>query len=75
MAPHAPTSVWPANAPSIKAVSAILIDARTGQTLYQKNADEPRQVASTQKLLTALIVAEQDPLDSPVHIEIDTGTD
>ena len=70
VAPHAPTSVWPANAPSIKAVSAILIDARTGQTLYQKNADEPRQVASTQKLLTALIVAEQDPLDSPVHIEI-----
>ena len=74
VAPHAPTSVWPAHAPSIMAVSAILIDARTGRTLYQKNADEPRQVASTQKLLTALIVAEQDPLDSPVHIEREDTT-
>jgi len=68
VAPHAPTSVWPVGGPSIKAVSAILIDARTGKTLYQKNADELRQVASTQKLLTALIVAEQDPLDTPVHV-------
>lgn len=55
-------------APPIKAVSAILIDARTGRTLYEKNADEPRQVASTQKLVTGLIVAEEDPLDSPVRI-------
>ena len=68
VAPHAPDSLWPAGAPPIRAVSAILIDARTGQTLYQKNADEPRQVASTQKLVTALIVAEQDPLDGPVRI-------
>ena len=68
VAPHAPASLWPAGAPPIRAVSAILIDARTGQTLYQKNADESRQVASTQKLVTALIVAEQDPLDAPVHI-------
>ena len=68
VAPHAPDSLWPAGAPPIRAVSAILIDARTGQTLYQKNAAEPRQVASTQKLVTALIVAEQDPLDGPVRI-------
>ena len=50
------------------AVSAILIDARTGETIYQKNADESRQVASTQKLVTALIVAEQDPLDEQVRV-------
>ena len=68
VAPHAPRSLWPAEAPQIRAVSAILIDARTGETLYQKNADEPRQVASTQKLLTALIVATEDPLDGPVRI-------
>lgn len=68
IAPHAPCSLWPADAPPIRAVSAILIDARTGRTLYQKNADAPRQVASTQKLLTGLIVAEQDPLDAPVRI-------
>ena len=68
VAPDAARSVWPADAPPIHAVSAILIDARTGRTLYQKNADEPRQVASTQKLVTALIVAEQDSLDAPVRV-------
>jgi D-alanyl-D-alanine carboxypeptidase (penicillin-binding protein 5/6) len=68
VAPQAPRSLWPSDAPPILATSAILIDARTGRTLYQKNADEPRQVASTQKLLTALIVAEQDPLDEPVRV-------
>lgn len=68
VAPRAPRSLWPADAPPIRAVSAILIDARTGRTLYEKNADAPRQVASTQKLLTGLIVAEQDPLDAPVRI-------
>jgi D-alanyl-D-alanine carboxypeptidase (penicillin-binding protein 5/6) len=68
VAPQAPRSIWPSDAPPILAASAILIDARTGRTLYQKNADQPRQVASTQKLLTALIVAEQDPLDEPVRV-------
>ena len=68
VASQAPRSIWPSNAPPILASSAILIDARTGRTLYQKNADQPRQVASTQKLLTALIVAEQDPLDEQVSI-------
>jgi D-alanyl-D-alanine carboxypeptidase (penicillin-binding protein 5/6) len=68
VAPQAPRSIWPSDAPPILAASAILIDARTGRTLYQKNADQPRQVASTQKLLTALIVAEQDPLDEQVSI-------
>lgn len=68
IAPHAPASLWPAGAPPIKAVSAVLIDANTGETLYQKNADEPRQVASTQKLVTALIVAEEDPLDATVRV-------
>ena len=71
VAPHAPTSLWPADAPPIRAVSAILIDARTGRTLYQKNADAPRQVASTQKLVTALVVAERDPLDGEVLVSRD----
>jgi len=68
VAPDAARSLWPADAPSIHAVSAILIDAHTGRTLYHKNADEQRQVASTQKIVTALIVAEQDPLDSAVRV-------
>ncbi len=60
--------VWPANAPQLHAQSAILIDARTGEVLFQKNADQPRPVASTQKLLTALLVANRGNLDAPVTI-------
>jgi D-alanyl-D-alanine carboxypeptidase (penicillin-binding protein 5/6) len=68
LAPAGVGALWPANAPFIHAKSAILIDADTGRTLYQKNADAPRQVASTQKLLTALIIAESGNLDAPVVI-------
>src|SRR4029077_11457948 len=34
--------------PSTGAKSVMMVDARTGQTLYEKNADEVRQAASTQ---------------------------
>jgi D-alanyl-D-alanine carboxypeptidase (penicillin-binding protein 5/6) len=66
----APTSapLWPANAPGIYAQSAILIDARTGQVIFQKNADQRRVPASTQKLLTALLVSRRGNLDAPVTI-------
>lgn len=47
-----------------------MIDARSGQILYEKNADEARAAASTQKLLTALIVAEHGSLDRPVTVEV-----
>ena len=51
----------------------MMVDARTGETLYEKNADEIRPPASTQKLLTALIIAEHGFLDRPVRVEfIDT---
>ncbi|HEY8650344.1 MAG TPA: hypothetical protein VIL70_05470, partial [Chthoniobacterales bacterium] len=40
--------------PSTRAVSVIVVDARSGGTLYEKNADQVRPAASTQKLLTAL---------------------
>ena len=40
--------------PSINAPAVILCDAVTGRVLYEKNADDVRAVASTQKLLTAL---------------------
>lgn len=50
-----------------------MVNARTGETFYEKNADEMRAPASTQKLLTALIVAEHGYLDQPVRVEsIDT---
>lgn len=60
--------VWPLTAPQIYAQSAILIDAETGETLYEKNADQRRQVASTQKILTALLIAERGGLDELVTV-------
>src|SRR5687768_12163244 len=51
----------------------MVIDARTGEIFYEKNADAPRAPASTQKLLTALIVAERGFLDRPVTVQpVDT---
>jgi D-alanyl-D-alanine carboxypeptidase (penicillin-binding protein 5/6) len=59
--------------PNTGARSVMMIDARSGQILYEKNADETRAAASTQKLLTALIIAEHGFLDQPVRVEaIDT---
>ncbi|HSP45333.1 MAG TPA: hypothetical protein VLO30_05020, partial [Chthoniobacterales bacterium] len=54
--------------PSTRAVSVMVIDARTGEIFYEKNADAPRAAASTQKLLTALIVSERGYLDRPVRL-------
>ena len=59
--------------PNTGARSVMMVDAKTGQILYEKNADEARAAASTQKLLTALIVAEAGFLDRSVRVEtIDT---
>lgn len=54
--------------PTIYAASAIVVDAQTGRTLYEYNADDTRPVASTQKLLTGLIIAEEGGLGSPVRV-------
>ena len=59
--------------PNTGAASVIVVDAHSGQTLYEKNADQFRAAASTQKLLTALIVAEHGFLDRRLTVEtIDT---
>ena len=55
--------------PNTRAAAIMVIDARTGEIFYEKNADAPRAAASTQKLLTALIVAERGYLDRPVTVE------
>ena len=66
--PTGSPAAWPVSAPPVYAQSAIVIDARNGRTLYQKNADETRQAASTQKLLTGLIIATRENLDGTVRI-------
>lgn len=54
--------------PTIQSKAAMLINARTGEVLYSKNEFEQRPIASTQKLLTALLVIEDGDLDKPVTI-------
>jgi D-alanyl-D-alanine carboxypeptidase (penicillin-binding protein 5/6) len=54
--------------PPVSAASVMIIDAQNGRTLFEKNADQERPVASTQKLLTGLIVAEEGGLDSIVRV-------
>jgi serine-type D-Ala-D-Ala carboxypeptidase (penicillin-binding protein 5/6) len=58
------------NVPRVTAGSVIVIDAANGQVLHEENADQPRPVASTQKLLTALIVAEEGNLDESVRVTV-----
>ena len=53
----APTEFTPEGIPKTSAASVIVVDANSGSILYEKNADQVRAPASTQKLLTALIVA------------------
>jgi D-alanyl-D-alanine carboxypeptidase (penicillin-binding protein 5/6) len=58
-----------AQEPIITADCAILFDANTGKVIYKKNENERRPVASTQKLLTALLIAESGDLSAPVTID------
>ena len=60
--------ILPGGIPATRAQAVAVIDARTGEMLYEKNADQRRAPASTQKLLTALIVAERGYLDQPITI-------
>ncbi len=51
--------LFPVRAEAVSAHSAIVVDASTGRVLYEKNADEPGLIASTTKIMTALVVCEQ----------------
>lgn len=67
-------SLQAAEPPVITAKSAILFDANSGRVIWKKNENERRAVASTQKLLTALIVANSGNLSDMVTIkEVDTN--
>ena len=51
--------ILPVNVNAISAEKAILMDAATGRVLYEKNADAQSLIASTTKIMTALVVCEQ----------------
>ena len=50
--------LYPGQAMAISAQKAILMDGQTGRVLYEKQADDRSLVASTTKIMTALLVCE-----------------
>lgn len=63
----------PTPPPAVAGESAIVIDVVSGRVLYAKNADIPRAVASTQKIVTALCVLDAGNIDKPVVIDRSDG--
>jgi len=53
----------------ISAVSAIVMEAQTGTVLYEKNADEHRAMASTTKIMTALLTIEAGDPDREFTVD------
>ncbi len=53
---------------SVSASSAVLIEAESGRVLYAKDADKRRPMASTTKIMTALVALENHDLDAPIKI-------
>lgn len=47
---------------------SILVDSKTGQVLYESNADEVAYPASTTKLMTAILTVENCKLDDTVTV-------
>ena len=48
---------------SLHALSAVLMDGISGRVLYGKNAEEPRAMASTTKIMTCILILEQCNLE------------
>lgn len=71
--------------PTLQAKSAILMEASTGDVLFDKNASKRRAIASTTKLMTVLVTLENSDLDdvfsaadyrtSPVESQLGLGRD
>jgi len=58
--------VAPKPAPTAKAM--ILMDAETGEVLYEKSPDARRPIASTTKIMTAILVAEKVTLSKRIRV-------
>ena len=53
---------------STSASAAILMDVDSGRVLYEHNADQRMRIASTTKILTALVAIEQGNLRDLVTV-------
>lgn len=64
-----PRNVSAQGVSSVSAVSAVLINAETGSVIYEKNAYEKRAMASTTKIMTALLTIEAGDLDKKFAVD------
>ncbi len=53
-------------APIVNSHYAVLVDAVSGKVLWERNADTPRPIASTTKMMTAILLLERGRLDDIV---------
>jgi len=56
------------NPPIVAAHGAILMDAKTGRVLWEKNSETPMAMASTTKIMTAIIALENGNLEDIVTV-------
>lgn len=54
--------------PSVSAKSAVLIEAESGEIIFSKNADERMPMASTTKIMTALVAIENADITKSVSV-------
>ena len=62
------TSTDVTNIPSINSRAAVIYDRATGTVIYGKSENEVRKMASTTKIMTALIVLENGNLNDVVEV-------
>ena len=60
-------TAWADDRPSVSAHSAIVMHSG-GEVVFEKNADDQMRIASTTKIMTALVVLEHCALDEQVEI-------
>ncbi|MBE4906907.1 D-alanyl-D-alanine carboxypeptidase [Bacillus luteolus] len=56
------------NSPSVQSESAVLMDAKTGSILYEKNSSARMYPASVTKIATAIVAIEEGKLDDIVTV-------
>jgi len=62
----------PAHSPEVRSEAALVVDANSGEVLYERKAREVAPIASITKLMTALVVLDgQQPLDEVITITQD----
>lgn len=56
------------SAPGVSASNAVVLNMDTNEVIYEKKANESREIASITKIMTAIVAIEQNDLDEKVLI-------